>query len=218
MSNIPGFVGGFSDGDANNNAWSTRLPKGGHQFLLDLKSDWHVNSNSEILRSVVAFAANNIEEVAKLYGETLCEKTLARIELLKVRFEAQERRSSINELYATYIEAMNTDHTPTKNKLLKSAERHARANDLDWPPREMPLISYDEKARYLHTRILALLSQSGDSRISLRDLSANSVGSRDELLLMLEKLEEHEFVTLTREKRSGPVTIWISVPTLTIAL
>lgn len=210
----PSFIKKFSDGDDNSYCWSTRLPKGGHQFLLDIQAEYQFPNKSKTLLFIVEYANGNLDVTAGQAGEPVSAKLQAKLNFDRAGREAMERREIIANLSQRLVEINAMDHLPTKLKLEATARDLAEKHQVSWPPPEMPLVEYDSEAKYVLDRVLSLLVRRQSSRLNLADLIANSVGDKDKILPVLERLEGNGYVMLVQERRSGPPTTWIEVPTL----
>lgn len=215
MSNIPDFISSLTgDGDGYNYAWVVRVDQAGNQFLYDLMGEWNTGSKSEMLRGCISFTAQYLPTIASMNGKEAGIKIAVRAELIAARAEMMKRKGAAIEVKQAYMEAMSESHEPTKNRLLEAAKKYAGVYGIEWPPKSIDLLHYDSDARYVHNRVLSILRQSGEPRVSLRELTMGSVGNAEHVLETLRKLEAAEHVILEEEKRSGPPTIWVSVPTL----
>ena len=213
---IPPWIKKTARSDQFTDPWSTRVTKGLSQFLYEIKSDFALEKKSEVLRFCVLFTFTWIKEIAEREGHELGEKLAALIENQKAKQEYTERKDMMARLYDTLVDAEQTDHPALKARLLASAERLAKAYGLPWPLPDLPFLSRDSEARYLVDRIASLLSKSERGRITLRELQRGSKFNADETVLVLSRLEVEGFIVTETETRSGPKTIWITLPSLQI--
>lgn len=210
----PDYIQDFSEGDDANYPWSTRLPAGGHQWLLDVQSEWQIPNKSQTLRKVIAFAHTFFKEITEKHGDALNPRLKARTEYNKAQYEADERDRVLRELSSCWRRAMASEHLPTRQKLLKSGKELAMVHNINWPPPELTLIERDLAAKYILDRVLALIDRSEDRRVTFRDVIANSVGDKEKIKPVLEELMNEGYINMEMERRSGPPTVWITTPML----
>lgn len=189
-----------------------RSGKGEHQFLLDLQSAYGFASKSESLRYCIKFTYTWLPKVSEIKGLNLEGKLAAELEFTEAEAQAEKRREIIRRLNQRLVDINACSHAATKAKLRLTAEKLAKAYFISWPPPESPLIDYDANAKYILDRVQSILELRKTDKISLRDLVANSVGSKDEIMPILERLAENGYIQLEAERRSGPLTVWITVP------
>lgn len=209
---LPPFVKEFPQGDDDSYPATTRLPRRGHQFLADIQAEYQFPNRSQALRFIVQFAHDWLSKIAEQEGELLSPRMKARLDFNRAEREATERKRIIGDLHERQAEINQTDHTPTRSRLVVTAERLATAYQIPWPPPDMALVEYDSEAKYILDRILVLLQKQRVSRINLRDLIANSIGDKAKIMPVLGRLEAKKYVVLTQEQRSGPPTTWIKIP------
>lgn len=210
------FLKSFADGDEDSYAWSTRVPKGANQWLLDLMAEEQFPNKSQTLKRCVEFAYTHYAHAADLFGKKLSERFRARTEFDNADREAKARQEILADLNRRLALINTTDHAATRAKLIATARMLAAAHDMEWPPPELPLVAYDEDANYIRNRIIELIEQSDNGRVSMRDLVMRSLGDTAKVTPVVERLEEAGYITTHKEHRSGPATVWIAIPTLKI--
>jgi hypothetical protein len=216
MSNsIPLPLNSFGEGDDDSYSWTTRLDKGGNQFLLDIMAEWQLHNKSQALKVAVMFMHTYLSEVLEVAGES---ELSARMETIlafrSARMDAADRMRVIDELRERMQLIDATDHPGLKARLEQTAKQYAALHRLPWPPPDAALVTYDTEARYILERLIVTSNALGKNRVSLRELLARCNWRRRVVVPILERLERHEYVEIEKEKRSGPPTLWITVPTL----
>lgn len=214
MSNLPSYISDELKADRKNRWISGRVTEGEYQFFLDLMSEWEVEKKSSALRALIRFAAVWLPKIAEMKEEPLTERLETSAELMMAMAAATRRKNLEAELCRVYMMAMETVHEPTKRRLLAAAQKHAEIHDLKWPPVGSDPLQTDPSMRYVYERVVTLLDQRNNGKLTLRDLVANSTGNKEDIAPILASLEKGGYLTMEEERRSGPPTIWIRVPTL----
>lgn len=210
------FLRDFPEGDDNSYSWSTRIDKGANQFLLDIMSEEQYHSKSQTLKNIIHFAGTYWGKAKAFAGEGITARLEAKLKFAEAKREANDRQELIQELNRRLVEINQSDHPPTRRKLISTGKALAKAYGLNWPPQELPLVAYDTDASYVLNRIMSLLEQAEVNRVSLRDLVMRSIGDKDKILPVVERLEQAGYITTRTERRSGPATIWIEIPSLKV--
>lgn len=200
---------GFPEGDDNTYPWSTRLPKGGAQFLQDLQSEWGTPNKSATLRKVVLIVYNYLDKIEEI---DLGSNVRDRLYYLDARKEKQERDEIRAELYKVLTEAEREDHPPLRAKLRHAAQRMAKRYNLPWPPPQVPLTEYDAEANYMLDRLMSLTQEHNTNEITLREVVRHTVFDAELARQVLARLEQHDCVTTRTESRSGLPTLVIALP------
>lgn len=201
----------FSSGDDNSYPWSTRLPRGGDQFLQDLQAEWNLPNKSVTLRTVVLILYNYID---KLDGIEIGERIEDRLEYLRVRKEKQERDRMRAELYEMLLSAEREDHPPLKARLRLAAQKMSKRYGLPWPPPEVPLVQRDAEANYLLDRIMKIMQSQQINQVTLRELVRRTTFDAPEAREVIQRLEEAGCIETKEETRSGLPTLFVTIPTL----
>jgi len=216
MSKAPSFIPGLGKGDSNSYRLDSRVSKAHWQYVYDMKSEWET-SQSEVVRKMIEFFAKYYPQVAKAEGHHADESIVAKCQLIEAMGKAIRRHEAEETVRQAYIEAMRVSDSPEiKEGLLEAGERYAKSQNIEWPPKEIPLTSYDHSARYYLERVMQTIRKSGENRVTLRDVTVNSSGSADDVLRALTILKEHGYVELEEEQRSGPMTVWVSIPMMEV--
>ena len=203
----------YSDGDRFTRTQISRITQGMDQQITDLAANWQVTSRSELGRTLLALGLEMAAQKAKEAGVQVSQRLEAWLALREASREAEQRKQILDEIQKQMTRAVECEDPVLREKLEKTAQGLAEAYGICWPPLDMPLISYDSKARYVYDRISALLRQSEKTRITFNELNRQSSGLKDDLLPALERLAEAGYITLTDEPRSGPKTVWIGPAT-----
>lgn len=198
----------FPEGDDNSYPWSTRLPRGGDQFLQDLQAEWGLPNKSVTLRNVVLVLYTYIDKLNIDLGEDLKD----RLYWLRTKKEKEERDRIRSEIYKTLIDAKNEDYPPLKARLRLSAKKMSKRFGLPWPPPEMSITEYDAEANYLLDRLMKIAQKHETNEVTLRELVRHSVFDTETAREVLKKLEEHQCVSTREEARSGLPTLVIILP------
>lgn len=213
MPNIPSgeflkTLIGFPEGDENSYPWSTRLPRGGDQFLHDLQAEWGLLNKSATLRTVVLILYTYMDKLNIDLGEDLKD----RLYWLRTKKEKEERDRMRGEIYKTLIDAKNEDYPPLKARLELAAQKMAKRFGLPWPPPEMSITEYDAEANYLLDRLMRIAQKHGTNEVTLRQLVRHSMFNAENAREALKKLEEHQCISTREEARSGLSTLVIVLP------
>lgn len=214
MSRIPDFIGPDIAADKKNRYIGGRVTEGEFQFFLDLQSEWGIPKQGPVLRAILRFVSKYLPKIALTEGEAFAERMEARSELRAAMQEAARREGLRNDSCQAYAKAVCVTHEPTRKRLLEAGENHARLHDLEWPPSSVSPIQADPSAQYIYNRVITLIAQCDEPRVSLRDVVANSTGDKAGIMPLLARLEQHGYVAMEEERRSGPPTIWVSIPSL----
>lgn len=214
---IPIPLNSFGEGDDDSYAWSTRVSKGANQFLLDLMAEWQLQNKSQTLAVAVQFLYTYLDKITEDTDTEFSEKFRARLEFIKSQQEADTWDQILADLANRMVRIEKTDHAGIRTQLEETAKRFAKAYGVPWPPPDLPLISYDSEARYILDRIIAVASKNKTNRISSRDLLQNCHWISADLMPVLERLAQYDHISLEREDRSGPPTVWITVPTMSVS-
>lgn len=214
MSKLPSYIGADIVADKKNRWIGGRVTEGEYQFFLDLMSDWETENKSTALRAIIRLLAHWLPRIAEIQDEPLTKQLKASARLVVAMANAARRKTLEAESQRAYITAMSVDHEPTRRDLLAAAQQHAEAYDLKWPPVGSDPLQADPDMRYVYERVVTLMADREGQRLSLRDLVANSTGNKDNILPTLASLEKGGYLTMEEERRSGPPTIWIRVPSL----
>lgn len=199
---------GFPEGDDNSYPWSTRLPRGGDQFLQDLQAEWGLPNKSVTLRNVVLILYTYIDKLNIDLGKDLKD----RLYWLRTKKEKEERDRMRGEIYKTLIDAKNEDYPPLKARLELAAQKMAKRFGLPWPPPEMSITEYDAEANYLLDRLMRIAQKHETNEVTLRELVRHSVFDAETAREVLKKLEEHQCISTREEARSGLPTLVITLP------
>lgn len=206
----------FPEGDDDSYSWSTRLSKGGNQYLLDLMSEWQLGNKSQVLKMAVKFLYTYLPKIVEETDTKLSRRLMAYLNYAEADRLADERDSVLHNLAVRMEKIVTTDHPPLRIKLETTAKEYAAAHNISWPPPDMSLVSFDMEAKYILERILSVAGKRDTNVISCRLLLQSCHWKQEDVVPVLERLEKYEYIQLTREKRSGPLTLWITIPTLPI--
>jgi hypothetical protein len=204
------FIPGFPEGDEANYHWSTRLPKGGHQWLLDFMAEYNIPNKAIALRKIVEFTVRFFPQVVGEQGGEASAKMSATSLAMKATSMYRERQHIHTQIIDLLTKAAESEHPPTTAALTSAAKELADAYNFNWPPPDLPLVTTDRRAKRVLEKVKAMIVEQG-SRISLNALNARTRMKAGELKEVLHRLEEHGYITLETEQISGPPTLWINI-------
>jgi hypothetical protein len=206
---IPLQIDDFSESDDYNFVWTVRVNAGLNQLMYDYQSEYQYPNKSQSVRSMLETLFTHFEEILKLNNQELSGNIKTRLDYMAAENEANERDRAIASLHRRLNKIARTTHEPTRIKLLDTAKAYAEMYSLEWPPPSANLIDFDDDAKNVFDAISRAVNRSEEGKTTMRTIGRNTRFEHDELVQILHRLEENNYIKLNEEQRSGAPTIWI---------
>jgi len=192
-------------------AWSTRVDRETHLFLLDVKAEFNLATNAAAMRKVLEIG---IDAIGKgIYGpgqdDKLRVQAAAEARAVLGQISAREQAEAQIERLISVAAQINSEQL--RLRLQSAALKLSRTYSLPWPPENLSITAVDSRAAAVLETAKRLVTKDGEC--NLATLNPLVRYNASELKSVLGKLQDAGFVTLRTEKRSGPPTIWIEIPT-----
>jgi predicted DNA-binding protein len=213
MSNLPfGTTSPDIEGDENKYLWSTRIPEGVHQRLLDMASERNLNK-AALLRDIIFLVVEHWPKIAEHYDIEFSSILETDIQSEAAKRRQDKRKAAHKDVMDLLTRAASEDYQPLKAELVTTAKRKAEAHRIPFPPPDLPLDVTNQDAAYVLKWVKRVMTESKTSRVRLNELNPRIRQFKaDKLREIIAQLEEHGYVTTNEETTSGPSTLWISLP------
>jgi hypothetical protein len=163
------------------------------------------------------FVLEYLPKVAKEKGVGLGKLVEANARARAAITEQERRKSAYQEIVDLLSRASSEEHPRLRADLKLAARKKAEAWNIDFPPPGLPLTATDQDAAHVLKYVHKIMSEKQTSAIRLNELNPriHRFGA-DELREILARLEENDYLTVYEEHTSGPMTVWISAPTMEV--
>lgn len=201
-------------GEPNDQAWTTLLPKSMSLVMREVQAEWHLPSKNQTCRELLAFALDRLVDADEEFLDPK-GRASARLRAAMARAEAQAQKTILNKVNELLVMATEANDVAVERSLTRAAEDLAEVYGLPWPPPRPSVIDGDPIARPVLERILSLLDEEQDGKITFRTLSRSLNRDKETLLPVVMILAEEKFIQTYKGRGKGRETLWILRPPLT---